>query len=188
MITLTELRALVDWDPQKDGELDDVLAEVISDWEMLTGRPWQKQTGRVDEIRVEHHLDTLLWLPLTPVLAITTVEERSAGSGDYSTLTASSYHLTASSGRLERLAGAWKPNVRVTYDGGYDATTCPSQIKRALALQARFLAARLASPNLIVKGKSVGGRAGGGGEATFFERADFHPRFIKLAQNHRRRV
>lgn len=187
MITIPEFRALLEWDPDKDAELKDVLTEVIADWEMLTGRPWQKQTGRVEEIRVEHHLDTFLWLALTPVLAVTKVEERVAGSADWSTLESTGYYLKASTGRLERLGGAWRPFVRVTYDGGYDATTCPAQVKRALVLQARFLQARMSDANLIVRGKSVSGRAGGS-EATFLTREDFHPRFAKLAAQHRRKT
>jgi hypothetical protein len=183
LLTIPEFRARLNFDPEQDEQVEDILAEVTSDWEKLTGRLWEKNAAIVEEFRFTRDDDKILWLPLTPVTAVTTVEERYLDENTYTTLTSDKYFLSSGEfGRLEKLKSSWKPSVRVTYAGGYDDTDCPDGVKRALVLQARFLQSRLADENLTTKSKSTQG-----GSTDFFEKADFHPRFKKLAAQWRRK-
>lgn len=184
LLTIPEFRARLSWDPEKDEEIEDVLAEITTDWEKLTGRKWEKQAAQISEFRFTTGRDTILWLPLTPATAVTLVEERYLDENTYTTLSTDAYFFSSLElGRIEKLKSAWKPSVRVTYAGGYDDTDFPDQLKRVFVTQARFLQHRLSDENITMTSKGAKG-----GSASFLERSDYHPRFKRLAAQWKRRL
>ena len=182
LISIKQLRADLKSGPDDDADLAMLLSVATDQWEQETGRPWLKATGAVFEYIPVDDRQTKLWLPLTPVTAVTKVEWRKVTESTWTTLATDTYFLASTKfGRLERLKSNWEERVQVTYNGGYDETNTPDGVKHALITQIRFLRARLEEESIASRGKSVQG-----GSVTFLEKADLHPLFRSMAARWRR--
>lgn len=182
MIRLSDLRRTIGGKPSS--ELDDELASlrdvVVDQFERATGLLWKRREdfrqafcnfGRpgIDGQTAA----TTIWLPLRPVDEVTLVELRTLGtSGEYTEQATSVWALDDY--RLDRIDGlTWCGYVRVTYTGGYDDESCPSDIRRALLTQAAFVHTRTANDKLVVTSHGTRGNAG----SAVYEKADYCPLF-----------
>jgi len=160
-----------------------LLAEVTAQFEQLTARKWEQSAGEVWLTRVNER-SLVIWIPITPVTAVTLVESRLMAESAWSTIEATEYELVdGPSGELQRLARYWEDRVRITYTGGHTASTCPADVQNALVTQARFLSQRRRPEAIALKGKAMKD-----GSSEFMERADYHPLFKSVAASHVRRI
>lgn len=180
MISLARLRRDLQVTPDQEDSLADTKASVVALWEQVTNRLWASRTGYVEEIRPTITTEDTLRLRLSPVSAVTLVEERAAGSSTWDAVDSTDYAVQAPD-RLVRLTSVWGPEVRVTYSGGYADDAAPADVLMALVSQMRFQGARLGQDRIAVRGQTVQG-----GGATFLEDGFLAPFFRKLAARYRR--
>lgn len=179
MISLSKLRAELRLPVTDEEALADLRTAVIDQWEEATGRPWAAREDYVETFCTPGDA-SVLFLGLTPVTAMVKVEERDLDDSTWEELDATDY--VADGHRLERLGAYWARRVRVTYDGGYTETTCPGDIRAALAVQAKFMLARHANGMVAIKSNTGEGGSG------VYEDADVHPYFRRVAMGRRRKV
>lgn len=165
-----------------DGELEAMRNAVVTQFEDLTGYLWNSRTGYVEI--VENTLvdsPNTVWLALSPVTTLTTVEEKARASGATWTALASTAYELIGTRRLTKLSGNFEDLVRVTYTGGYTDLTCPADIANALLAQAKFLASRLDSQKIALSQQAF--EAG----STSFLSPDLHPLFAACVRSRRRK-
>lgn len=184
LLAVSDLRKLAGVGLPSDAEqLNALMSAAESQWEELTGRPWETMTGDVVVLRMDNDRRTKLWLPRTPVTAVTKIETRSAFTQTYSDLASTSWMLVdGTTGCIERTDGAfWSEYAKVTYNGGYAQNAVPNDVRLAIAVQVRFMHVRLAPERLVLRGG-----IGRGGTVDMLERSDFHPLFLSTARTRRR--
>ena len=177
MITSSEVRSSVELNPAKDEVVTDLRLAVIALWERLTCLLWDARTDYVEIVTPNGTEDTMIWLQLQNPSIPTLIEELIDGT--WTTVASTDYYLIRT--RLTRKTGFWASHVRVTYSGGYSATTCPADIKRALIVQAGFMYQRLADDKLIIKAVSLNNKTG------LYEDADYHPYFRQTVAKYMRK-
>lgn len=182
MLKIEDLRRALQLPPDNDGELELIREEVVSLWESTTGRLWNIREDHVEEFSLLKNDDSIIWLNLWPIDAVSLVEVREITQSAYSELAADQY-VIGPENRLRRLNNFWTPNVKVTYDGGYDEDTCPPDVRNVLLLQARFMKERHSNERIFAKGSSMQG-----GSTQFYEEAYLHPTFKRLASIMKRKA
>lgn len=182
MITVAELRERVLANASHETLLAGLRSAVVALWEAKTAGKWDYVASEQIVLRPDNGRVKSIWLPRRPVASVTTVEERGEGSSTWTTLETDDFVIANNStGEIERINTFWAANLRVTYSGGYTATTCPGDIKEALIIQARYMLERYDGEKLTVRGQSFGK-----GAVSFLEAADMHPLFKSIAALHRR--
>lgn len=175
MLKIEDLRKALELPPEKDLDLEVLRDEVIALWESVTGRLWNGRDNHVEEFSLLKDDDSIIWLNLWPITEVTKVEVRGITQSAFTELTDDQY-VVGPENRLRRLNAFWLYNVKVTYKGGYDESTCPSEIRNVLLLQARFMKERHSNERIFAKGSSMQG-----GSTQFYEEAYLHPSFKRLA-------
>ena len=183
MISLSKLRAALH--PADDDLLPVLQASVIELWETQTKRRWQRQTV-TEQFRQPAGRVRSLFLEITPVISITSVQVKTdlntdwedADAEDYEVLNGNHLRRNIPQRALASSSSFWPSFVQVTYEGGYDEDSTPADIEQVLLLQARFMTARNADGNIILRSQNFEGGAG------VFERNTFHPLFDLLAKKH----
>lgn len=187
MIALKDLRDRLGLNPADDDRLKIIRDAVVALWEARTNRLWEFRTGHEQEFRLDELYERRgsLWLDLCPVTAVSLVEEWNDGD-DVEELDADEFALIRAR-RIIPLTSlsvgpTWLQNVRVTYDGGYDDTDCPEDIREALAIQAQYVLHRHKGERSVLSGIS-----GPGGSVQFMVSADIHPHFKAQVKLHARK-
>jgi len=186
VISLKELRDRLKLSPTDDDQLSIIRANVIGLWEVRTNRLWNYRAGHVQTFMLDESWQRFApaWLSLTPVdeTGTVTVEDWDDGD-DPEALDEDEFTLLASSGKLVKLPRVtpWLMNVRVTYSGGFDESSCPEDVREALAIQCQYALLRHRGEKSILSG--ITGPAGG---VSFMVSADVHPHFKAQAALHRR--
>jgi hypothetical protein len=181
MISTSRLRQELRISPNQDELVVELKSVVIDLWERATGSLWNKRTGYVEDLTIPDDEDHYyIWPALRPVTAITTIQERDRTVSSWTLLASDKYIINGL--KIEKLTDCWSSRVRLTYTGGYDETTCPQSVKRALILQAQFMTHRLGEDKIAIKSENFEGGSG------TFEEAFLHPYFLQHAKQHRRKV
>jgi hypothetical protein len=179
MITVSEIRNRVNASPENDDELIILQSAVESQWEELTGGKSIAQTGLIEVTEPIADNTRSLWLSLSPITTITTVEE-SSDAYNWSTALDVSNYVVLGKSRLKRTTGYWSKFVRITYDGGWTNTTTPQSVKLALLAQAQFMFKRLRDDLIEVSSQNFEGGNG------VLLSPDLHPLFKLVAKAHTR--
>ena len=167
-----------------EGRIERARDEVVGLFESETGLLWERRADYVETFQPRVPGTTSLFLSLTPVESVSAVETRVRGASEWTTEDLADFVLTGDR-ELVHLFGSWPAFVRVTYTGGYTAAPTGSQrktpghIRRALITQARFLVDRLAGDKLLTRQRAVEK------VSTLYERADLHPLFTCVVEQHR---
>lgn len=165
-----------------DSGLQSLRDAVVAQFEELTGYLWNARTGYVEILEnTLRDCADVVWLSLSPVTTLTTVEEKARASGATWTALASTDYELIGAHRLTKLTGSFEDLVRVTYTGGYSDTTCPSAIANALLAQAKFLASRLDDQKIAISQQAF--EAG----STTLLSPDVHPLFASCVKTHWRK-
>ena len=181
MISISKLRQATRLGADRDHELTLHRDSVIALWEQTTKGLWNAREGHVQLKELTTDRRRRIGLELRPVTSVTTVEAKSPGDSSWTTLTTKQYEVVNST--LLRVGRFWSPLVRITYDGGYSATTCPEDIQNALLLQVRFAMERHQGEGLISRSRAIAG----GSNVQFLEQAYVHPTFKAVARHHTRK-
>jgi hypothetical protein len=174
MITRENFRNMVGLSAEQEDEMEILRGEVIALFEGATKRLWNAREGFIEVITPRGSRPTLIFLNLWPVTSITTVEVREARETDWDEVASTKYKLVGTR-RLERVTGTWAREVRVTYDGGVEEAD--EQIQRALAVQAKFMMARLQDENVAIRSQNFEGGSG------VYETANMHPLFKMITKS-----
>lgn len=192
MITMAEVRQLVNSDPTQEIELDIYRKTVIADFEEQTNILWSAGTGRDKLFIIEEQIDrkNSLFLPAVNVsnLSIKTWQLDQKESEATTLVFEEDYFFFECdnfSGVQINAWNAWCHHVRVTYDSGYPDGQLPAalqDIKLALIKQLQFMCQRLSGEKLIEKQQSF--EKG----STSYEAAHYHPFYQKVVENRRFKV
>lgn len=178
MISVAQMQAFLEYGPDKVPMLTALRDEVIALFEKLSNGLWNARADHVQDELAECQ-SRVFWLRLLPVTAITSVETKAIGEATWNLEDPTAYELVR--GRELRIAsGYWPELVRVTYDGGYDDTTCPADIRRAILLQMQFTETRNKAGRGIMTQEAV--ESG----STTYAPADLHETFRLAVRAHRR--
>ena len=161
----------------KRTQAEEIAQEVYDQWETETQRPWEEVSGKVELIRIETYRNVIT-PSLIPVSVVTQIRERSAPGADWTTLVADTDYVVFGN-QIERFGAQWASFVEITYTGGYVDSTLPGDIKRALRIQARFVAEH------INKNLTTSNQAFEGGSTSYLKQT-YHPLFASTAKKYRR--
>lgn len=185
LITVPQIRKLMQTPPEDDELLQDDRDAVVALWEDRTCRLWERRAGYEYHTQAMGFRTNILWLPLWPVESIASVDWIDA-LGATDTIDAGNYHLRGDN-QLVHENGPWAqfPEIVVTLTGGYTygATAgqaeTPAFVRKALLLQLQFEKARFQGERVITRSQNFEGGSG------VFEKADLHPYFASQAKRHR---
>lgn len=172
MISQADARSFLEKDVT-DLEID----TVIGLFENATGGLYNYDDAYVELIFPDEK-DVYIFPKLHPILSLTKIEELIAG--DWELVDPTTYSFTDRK-IFDVNLNEWSYPIRVTYEGGYDETTCPQEIKTALAVQIGFMSDRLDSHKLAVDKLGIST-----GATTTFLDADYHPLFKRMVEKYRR--
>ena len=179
MISVGRLSEFLKFPASQAAEVERIRLEVIELFEKLTNGLWNTRAGYV-QVEEPGEEQRYLWLRLLPVVTLTSVEGKGLSDAAWTAISTSGYAVLRGK-QVRSLLGSWPDLVQITYDGGYDDTTCPPEVQRALMLQAEFTYSR----NREGRGALVSEGFPGGGQTTF-GKADLHPFFAKVVAMRRR--
>lgn len=182
MITVSELREQFLANPQSEEELEPLRQLVLDQWDEITGHEWA--LGAKERVYYLDFESKELFLKMANPLSVTTIERRlnNVAAPTWVAVDAADYELTSRM-TVRKIVGCWeiKYNYRATVNAGYDETTAPSSVRKALFIQAQFMAKRLKEEHLTVSSQNFRG-----GSGVLLE-ADYHPMFKATAGVYRRR-
>tara|TARA_R110002096_G_scaffold97208_3_gene216573 strand:- start:1538 stop:2083 length:546 start_codon:yes stop_codon:yes gene_type:complete len=181
MISIAKYREFLDLAPDNDEDISDLKNEIESLWEEETQSLWTAETDRVEIHRVLGSRITTIFPNLRNISSVSKVEVKSEDSSDWTELKIADKGWGLFNDQIIRYSGAWKPLVRLTYSGGYATDACPSSVKRALKIQAKFSRERM-DTEVKVSSQSFQGGAGS------FSPPDVHLYFQRMVDHYRRFV
>jgi hypothetical protein len=206
MVPIQKFRKFLDAPMSDEPDLLDVLAIVISQWETLTLRKWQRAVNyqEVFVIDVNTRIGREVELEFAAVESISAVNQKYSSSTTWQAMT---FSLNPADGTqvyldtdnlkyavLRNQSGSFLAQVQVIYTGGFVAQqpnpaptplqfVTPMDVQLALMTQAKFYRKRFGPQEIDVVTNSLG-RAGG----AEYMQADYHPYFSQLAEKYRRHV
>ncbi len=190
MISLKYLRQSFAFSPKEEAKTVAGIAAAVDLWESVTRGLWKARTNYVETVQPGAPTCRSLFLRLSPVTAIATVQERGSWGdhgavsidGDWETLTTDDFVLLTPRELVRARAGSWSPFVKVTYSGGYADDAAPDDVLRAIAVQVAFDAKRNDDFRIVTSSQNFEGGAG------VFLDSRAHPMFTAAARRHVRRA
>lgn len=190
MLTFGHLRTIFpEFSPEKEAEAMAAVTTAIDLFESKTNRLWKAREDHVQVIRTTHHSAKSVFLDLWPIEEIGTVEIAGAWVDgglrpdlEWEELDVADFGvIDPTQNELVRLDGLnWTPYIRVTYTGGYADDEAPSDVLRAIAMQARYLTSRYDGERFLQKGQAIEGAT------VSYEDSKAHPYFLEVAKRLRR--